>query len=120
MQESKNLGMQQWIDTLLKLEEDRNKAKRKFHAHQVLVKKWFNTLSVGDKKFQVGDFVLKWDKAYETKGKNNKFQILWLGPYIIYQQLGLETFLLKSLEGEFERIPVNGQFLKRYLSWLLP
>lgn len=32
--------------------------------HKTNVKNWFNFGSVGNKKFQVGDLVLKWDKAH--------------------------------------------------------
>jgi len=72
-------NMQQRIDTLLMLEEEREKAKRK--SHQQLVKKWFDRHKGKNKIFEVGYLVLKWDNINETKGKNSKFQNLWLGPF---------------------------------------
>lgn len=45
------------------------------HANQALVKKWFDTQSMGDKKFQVGDLVLKWDKSHETKENTVNFKV---------------------------------------------
>ena len=69
------------IDTLLKLKEERNKAKEKFHIHQQIIKRWFDKHVVGDKQFQVGDLVLKWDKASEENKKHSKFQKLWLDSY---------------------------------------
>ena len=52
---------------LLKLKEERNKAKEKFHIHQQRIKRWFDKHVVGDKQFQVGDLVLKWDKESEAR-----------------------------------------------------
>jgi hypothetical protein len=65
--------LQTIIGTLVKLEE-RSKAKEKFHTHQQRIKRWFDKHVAGDKQFQVGDLVLKWDKASEAKGKHSKFQ----------------------------------------------
>ena len=31
--------------------------------------------------FQVGDWVLKWDIVREDKGKNGKFDSLWIGTF---------------------------------------
>jgi hypothetical protein len=38
-----------------------------------MVKKWFDKQKVGDKNFEVGDLVLKWNKINEPKGKHSKF-----------------------------------------------
>ena len=40
--------------------------KEKFHIHQQRIKRWFDKHVAGDKQFQVGDLVLKWDKASEA------------------------------------------------------
>jgi hypothetical protein len=108
--------MQQRLNMLLKLEEERENSKQNLMQHQELVKIWFDRNSVGNKYFQEGDLVLKWDKENEMKGKHTKFQKLWLGPYQIYEKIGPGTFKLKSLEGDLEELHVNGQFLKRYFS----
>ena len=55
------------------------------------MKRWFDKHVVGDKQFQVGDLVLKWDKESEAKGKHSKFQKLWLGPYISPEEIFLLT-----------------------------
>jgi hypothetical protein len=68
------------------------------------------------KDFQIGDLVLKWDKAHEEKGKHTKFQHLWLGPFQIAKKLGPSTYILQSLNGEVENLLVNGQILKKYFS----
>ena len=47
------------IYTLLKLEEDKNKAKQLFVKHQQIVMSWFDQSSSSNREFQVGDLVLK-------------------------------------------------------------
>ena len=89
--------LQNQIDTLLKLKEERDKEKEKFHVHQQRIKRWFDKHVVGDKQFQVGDFVLKWDKASEARGKHSKFQKLSLGPYEIAKKIGDATYHLQFL-----------------------
>jgi hypothetical protein len=74
---------------------------------------------VGEKDFQVGNLVLKWDKPHEDKGKHSKFQQLWLGPFIIKEKIGLGTYHLQNLEGDIDLLPINGQVLKHYISYPL-
>ena len=80
----------------------------------MIVKRWFDHHLAGDKDYQVGELVLKWDKLNEPKGKHTKFQHLWLGPFQVVEKIGQGTYRLKTLQGEIEKIPVNGQHLKRY------
>ena len=88
--------LQNRIDDLFKLKEERDKAKEKFHVHQKRIKICFDKHVDGDKQFQVGDLVLKWDKANEAKGKHSKFQKLWIGPYEIADKIGDVTYRLQS------------------------
>ena len=90
--------------------------KEKFHTHQQQIKRWFDKHVVGDKQFQVGDLVLKWDKGSKAKGKHSKFQKLWFGPYEIAEKIGDATYRLQSLQGDLENLPVNASVLKRYFS----
>jgi hypothetical protein len=60
--------MQKGINTLLILEEEREKDKSKFLSHQHIVKRWFDKHKGKEKNFEVGDLVLKWDRANEPKG----------------------------------------------------
>ena len=101
---------------LLKLKEERNKEKEKFHIHQQRIKRWFDKHVVGDKQFQVGDLVLKWDKESEAKAKHSKFQKLWLGPYKIAEKISDATYTLQSLQGDLENLPINASMLKRFFS----
>eukprot|EP00253_Pinus_taeda_P018062 PITA_18062 len=68
---------------ILKFEEEREKAKATHIHHQQLVKDSFDTTSASQKRIEVGDLVLKWDKSHEEKGRHTKFQRLWLGPFQI-------------------------------------
>jgi hypothetical protein len=85
---------------LLKLEETRTQAKRKMDQHQQTVKRWFDENYSSDQNFNIGDLVLRWDKAHEEKGEHSKFHNLWLGPFIIIEKLGPSSFHLQTLEGQ--------------------
>jgi hypothetical protein len=106
--------IQQRINTLLMLEEEREKDNSKFLAHQQIVKIWFDKHKAKEKNFEVGDLVLKWDKANEPKGKHSKFQNLWLRPFQVDEKIGVGTYQLQNLEGKLDALPVNGQVLKQY------
>jgi hypothetical protein len=95
--------MQHILNTLLKLEEEREKTKRNLDQHQELVKHWFDKISVNSKDFQVGDLVLKWDKllifvASEVFSLEAKVPGMWeflLAPILtfIFSEIGLEMRL---------------------------
>ena len=77
------------------------------------MKRWFDRHLAGDKDYQVGELVLKWDKLNEPKGKHTKFQHLWPGLFQV-EKIRQGTYRLKKLQGETEKLPINGQHLKRY------
>jgi hypothetical protein len=108
--------MQQRIDTLLRVEEEWEHARRKFVAHQQIVKKWFDKHKARDKNFELGDLVLKWDKINKPKGKHSKFQNLWLGPFQIAEKIGLRTYRLQNIRRQLKALPINGQALKKLFS----
>ena len=49
------------------MEEERENAKITHAYHQKIVKNYFDENFVSPKSFQVGDLVLKWDKAHDEK-----------------------------------------------------
>ena len=65
---------------------------------------------------QIGDLVLKWDKAHKDKGKHTKFQKMWLGPFQIIEKIGSSTFILQDLSGKRDSLPVNGLILKKFFN----
>jgi hypothetical protein len=65
----------------------------------------------------LGDLVLRWDARNEDKGKHGKFDHLWMGPFRISDHCGSNAYFLEGLDGEcFGWGPVNGRFLKHYLT----
>ena len=74
-----------------------------------------------DRKFHIGDLVLRWDIQRAEKGKHGKFDPLWFDPFKIVEQGGNNTFRLENLQGDLLDAPVNGRFLKPYLQfWFRP
>jgi hypothetical protein len=59
----------------------------------------------------IGDTVFLWDRGREKPGKNEKFDSLWLGPYLIREIAGPNSFHLSHLDGEPIKIPRNGHQL---------
>jgi hypothetical protein len=94
------------------LEEEREKEKSKFLAHQQIVKSWFDKHKAKEKNFEVGDLVLKWDRANESKGKHSKFQNLWLEPFQVAKNIEVGMYRLHNPRGEPSTLPVNVQALK--------
>ena len=96
------------------LEEEREKEKSNFISHQQIFKRWFDKHKAKEKDFEIGDLVLKWDKANEPKGKHSKFQNLCLGPFQVAEKIGAGTYRLQNLRGVPDSLPVNSQALKQY------
>jgi hypothetical protein len=78
------------------------------------VKRWFDKHKAKEKSFEIGDLVLKWDRANEPKGKHSKFQNLCLGPFQVAEKIGIGTYQLQNPKGEPDALSVNGQALKQY------
>ena len=78
------------------------------------MKKTFD-MRVEEQNFQVDDLVLKWDARKEEK--HGKFDHLWKGPYIIAAYRWENSIILQSQNKiQLKGGPVNGIFLKHYLS----
>eukprot|EP00253_Pinus_taeda_P033320 PITA_33320 len=116
IEESPSSSLQLRHDQILKLEEEREKAKIVHAKHQQIIKSSFDSLSSGSKQFQVGDLVLKWDKAHEYKGKHTKCQKMWLGPFHICEKMGHSTFILQDLSGLRDSLTINGLILKKFFN----
>ena len=99
---------------IFKLEEQREQAKKTYAHHQALIKSSLDSSIMTINFFQMGDIVLKWDKAHEEKDKHMKFQKMWLGPFQIVEVIGPSTFALQDLAGRRDHFPVNRKILKIY------
>jgi hypothetical protein len=72
---------------------------------------------VNKEDFQLGNLVLKWDAPKQDKGKQGKFEALWIGPFKISEAFSNNTFKLQNMEDEeVFGGPVNGNFLKKYIA----
>ena len=80
--------LQNRINTLVRLEEEREKFKNELYQHQQLIKIWFDENSSIDRHFHVWDLVLKWEKQNKDKNDYTKFQCFWLGPFTVIKHLG--------------------------------
>ena len=60
------------------------------------------------KKFEIEDLVLMWNARIEDKGKHGKFDPIWLGPYLIENIWGEDSYILKDLLGNILELPVHG------------
>eukprot|EP00253_Pinus_taeda_P004159 PITA_04159 len=115
-EESPSSSIQLRHDQILKLEEEREKARIIHAKHQQIINSSFDSTSSSSKQLQVGDLVLKWDKAHEDKGKHTMFQKMWLGPFQINKKIGHSTFILQDLSGKRDSLPVNDLILKKFFN----
>ena len=83
---------------IIELNEVRDKAYDKVQIHQEKMKNAFDR-RVKEDVFQVDDLVLKWDVPHEDKGKHEKFNHLWVGPYLIAAHRGDNAFILQYQDG---------------------
>ena len=90
-------AVQNIINQLVELDEVRRRAVEKSISNQDKVKKNFDKPS-NPRSFQKGDTVLSWEKRREKLGKHGKFDSLWLGPFIIYDIVGTNSFLLNNMD----------------------
>eukprot|EP00253_Pinus_taeda_P017139 PITA_17139 len=105
--------IQNRIDQIVELDEARRTAFEPICKNQSNIKKSFDKCS-RSRSLQVGDMVLLWDRKNEKPGKHKKFDSLWLGPYIIKDIAGPNSFYLSRLDGEPLDLPANGQMLKLF------
>jgi hypothetical protein len=100
------------IHQLVEVQQTREQVMDRAHSHQQKIKQAFDR-KVRKEEFQLGDLVLKWDAPRQDRGKHNKFEALWIGPFKISEVFLNNTYRLQDLEGEeVFNGPVNGHFLK--------
>jgi hypothetical protein len=69
-----------------------------------------------DKEFLSGDLVLIWGARKEYLVKHDKFYHIWYGPFRVATSKGKKSFLLENLDGKIFNAPVNGHYLKHYMT----
>jgi transposase InsO family protein len=70
------------IHNLVELQQNREHLLEKIELHQKRIKESFDK-KVKSNVFKTGDLVLKWDATRQEKGKHDKFEALWTGPFVI-------------------------------------
>lgn len=98
---------------LSKLEEQTSQVAIRIEELQSKVKRLFDK-KTKERKFQINNLVLLWDKRREPKGKHGKFDSLWLGPFKIRHFCGDNTYYLSYPDGTHLDFPYNGKYLKHY------
>ena len=98
---------------IIQLQQERETIENTAEMHRKKVKESFDK-KVKKDVFVVGDLVLRWDPRKDKKGKNVKFDNLWIGPFTVIKILGNNTFVLQNLNGEEIAGSVNGRFLKYF------
>jgi hypothetical protein len=115
-QDAEPNDIQRRINQLIHVQQMREEVFNNTQLFQDKMKKVFDKKTKAD-DFKINDLVLKWDARNEDKGKHGKFDHLWLGPYRIVAYHGNNVFLLQELNGDFlGGGPVNGRFLKHYVT----
>jgi hypothetical protein len=101
------------IHQVVELQQIREQVMDLAHSHQQKIKQAFDR-KVGKEEFKLRDLVLKWDAPKQDRGKHNKFDVLWIGPFKISEVFLNNTYKLQDLEGEevFSGL-VNWHFLKK-------
>jgi hypothetical protein len=102
-------------DELIIVQQTKEKAFHNTHLRQYKIKEAFDRHTKVD-DFEPGDWVLKWDRKNEDKGKHGKFDNLLLGLFKIVAYHGSNTYFLQESNGEFTgEGPLNDRFLKYYI-----
>eukprot|EP00253_Pinus_taeda_P031446 PITA_31446 len=100
------------ISQMIHLQHTREEVFHNTFRLQERIKNIYDRKAKAD-KFQIEDIVLRCDARNEDKGKHDKFENLWKGPYRIVSYRGQNDFILKEMNGEdCPGGPVNGRLLK--------
>ena len=100
---------------MLKLEEERSKALNRTSQRQQSIKRYFDQ-STTIKNFQNGEQVLLWNKAKEKLSIHTKFEALWIGPYIVENILGFNSYMIQDMKGKRLILPINEKNLKGFFT----
>eukprot|EP00253_Pinus_taeda_P036551 PITA_36551 len=97
---------------LIQLDETHRDAALANEAHKKRVKAQFDK-NVKPCVFLEGDLVLLYDQDFNKLGAS-KFELLWMGPYIVKRALAKGAYKLVDYNGIPLSQPQNGLYLKRY------
>ncbi|XP_059070482.1 uncharacterized protein LOC131860128 [Cryptomeria japonica] len=107
--------LQERLMQLVELDEVRVEAQEQNIKTQNQLKRLYDKRTT-DRKFKVGDWFLMGNARIQDKGKHDKFEALWLGPYVIMDKAGEDSYFLQGAIGEVQELLVHGKFLKNFFS----
>jgi hypothetical protein len=97
---------------LLALEE-KKKSLENLKGRQQTVKKYFEKWAK-TVEFKIDEKFLLWDSTHAERGRNYKFQKLWIVPFKIAYIIGTNSYLLKDMDERRFSYSTNGSHLKHY------
>jgi hypothetical protein len=103
------------INQLIKLQQNRVEVDERLQKYQDDMKTLFDG-KTKDKEFLLGYLVLIWDARKEDSAKHSKFDHIWYGPFRVATSEGKKSFLLENLDGKIFNAPVNGHYIKHYMT----
>jgi hypothetical protein len=103
------------INQLIEVQQHRVEVDEKLQKYQDDMKALFDRRAK-DRDFLPGDLVLRWDARREEATKHGKFDHLWYGPFRVSALEGKNYFLLENIDGEILNAPINGHYLKHYMT----
>ncbi|XP_059068440.1 uncharacterized protein LOC131858959 [Cryptomeria japonica] len=107
--------LEERMEILAELDESREDAHRKNLKLQQKSKYLFDK-KASERKFEINDLVLLWNARAQDKGKHDKFESLWLGPFVVAEKNGEDSYFLIDMNGEMQELLVHGQFLKHFFA----
>jgi hypothetical protein len=81
------------IHKMVEVQQTTDPLMDKAHENQQRIKKAFDR-KVRKYDFRLGHIVLKWDAPKQDKGKNGKFESLWIGPFKVSEVFPNNTYRL--------------------------
>ncbi|XP_059076666.1 uncharacterized protein LOC131875945 [Cryptomeria japonica] len=106
--------MEDRLMALAELDEFGREAQERNLQRQQMVKALHDRKAC-DMSFEEGEWVLKWNAKDQDKGKHGKFDALWLGPFIILEKSGENSYYLQDTDGQVQEFSVHTQYLKHFL-----
>jgi hypothetical protein len=102
------------INNIDEVTDNRLQALKEIEKDKIRVTRAYNK-KVKLKSFQVGDLVWKTILLVGTKDhKFEKWSTSWEGPYTIVKVITGNSYMLKTLQGEYLPTTLNGRYLKKY------
>ncbi|XP_057867371.2 uncharacterized protein LOC131074701 [Cryptomeria japonica] len=105
--------MEDRLMALAELDECRREAWERNIQRQQTVKALHDRKAC-QRSFKEWEYVLKWNAKDQDKWKHGKFDALSLGPFIISEKSGENSYYLQDTDGQVQEFSVHAQYLKNF------